>query len=122
MAPVVLTRDGNARASLGSSGGRKIMNCNAQIVCNLAAFGMPMGEALAAPRVDTSTRAFNVSSRLDAAVRDDLAALGHPVNAVNESLLAGGFASPTGVSRDPDGALEAASDAWNFPATAKAIS
>ncbi len=121
MAPVILTRDGHARASLGSSGGRKIMNCNAQIICNLAAFGLPMGDALASPRIDTSTRALNVSSRLDATVQRELTDLGHPVNAVDESLLTGGFASPTAVSRDPDGMLEAASDAWYFPATAKAI-
>jgi gamma-glutamyltranspeptidase/glutathione hydrolase len=121
MAPVILTRDGHVRASLGSSGGRKIMNCNTQIIGNLAAFGMAMGEALASPRIDTSTRALNVSTRLDPSVQQELANLGHPVNAVNESLQTGGFASPTGVSRDQDGTLEAASDAWYFPATAKAL-
>jgi gamma-glutamyltranspeptidase/glutathione hydrolase len=121
MAPAIVTRDGKVRASIGSSGGRKIMNCNAQVIANLAAFGLSMGEALAAPRIDTSTRALNVSSRLGPSVQQELANLGHPVNAVNESLQTGGFASPTGVSRDQDGTLEAASDAWYFPATAKAL-
>lgn len=121
MAPALLVRDGQIAASVGSSGGRKIMNCNAQLLLNLAVWGMEMGDALAAPRLDASTRALNVSSRMPAATVEGLRALGHPVTLIDESLLAGGFASPVAIARQPDGTLEAAADAWYFPATANVL-
>jgi gamma-glutamyltranspeptidase/glutathione hydrolase len=114
----VLTRDGHAVASVGSSGGRRIMNCNAQILANLAVWGMPMGDALAAPRIDASLRPLVVSSRIEPAVREELRGLGHPVDVADETLQTSEFASPMGIARDPSGDLEAAADAWYFPATA----
>lgn len=121
MAPALLVRDGGVSASIGSSGGRKIMNCNAQLLANLAAHDLPMGDALAAPRIDASTSTLNVSARIPAATRNALANLGYAVDTVDESLLAGGFASPVAISRSPSGELEAAADAWYYPATAKVI-
>ncbi len=97
------------------------MNCNAQDIANDAAHGLSIGEALAAPRIDASTRALAVSSRIDPAVRDALQAAGHSVSVREETLLTADFASPVAVSRSPDGQLEAAADAWYFPSTAKAI-
>ena len=121
MAPALLVRDGELVASVGSSGGRKIMNCNAQLLLNLAVWGVTMEDALAAPRLDASTRALNVSSRMPAATIDGLRELGHEVTLVDETLLAGGFASPVAISRDAEGSLEAAADAWYFPATARTL-
>jgi gamma-glutamyltranspeptidase/glutathione hydrolase len=121
MSPALLTRDGQIRASVGSSGGRKIMNCNAQLIANIAAFGLAIGEALAAPRIDASQRTLNVSSRIDDATVSELRALGHPVETIDETLLTSGFASPVGVAVTDDGHVEAAADAWYFPATARAV-
>ena len=121
MAPAILSRDGHLVATVGSSGGRKIMNCNAQILLNLAIWGMTMGEALAAPRLDTSTSRLTVSMRMDPATVEGLRTLGHPVELVDETLLAGGFASPVGIACGADGVLKAAADAWYFPATAKVL-
>jgi len=121
MAPALVTRDGQIRASVGSSGGRKIMNCNAQLVANIAAYGLPVGEALAAPRIDASQRPLAVSSRIDDAARDHLAALGHRIEVIDETLLLPGFASPVGIGVHVDGSLEAAADAWYYPATALAL-
>ncbi|MDQ3542210.1 MAG: gamma-glutamyltransferase, partial [Chloroflexota bacterium] len=121
MAPALMSRDGRIVASIGSSGGRRIMNCNAQVIANVAAHGLSIGDALGAPRIDASTRALAVSSRIDPAVRDALQAAGHPVSVREETLLTADFASPVAVSRSPDGQLEAAADAWYFPSTAKAI-
>lgn len=121
MAPALLSRDGEIVASVGSSGGRRIMNANAQIVTNLAAHGLAMGEALAAPRIDASTRALAVSVRIDPDVREALHAAGHAVSVREETLLTADFASPVAISRSAAGDLEAAADAWYFPSTARAI-
>jgi len=121
MAPVVLTRDGEIRASIGSSGGRRITGCNSQLVANVAVFGMDIGPSIHAPRIDASTPGLTVSARLGAEIRDELAALGHPVEVVDESLLTGGFASPVAITRGADGAVEAAADQWYYPATAMAL-
>jgi len=121
MAPALITRDGRIRASIGSSGGRKIMNCNAQLIANIAAFDLPMGEALAAPRIDASQRPLAVSSRFDPKTRQHLAELGHPVEVIDETLLTPGFASPAGIAITRDGQLEAAADQWYYPATAIAL-
>ncbi len=121
MAPALLSRDGRIVAAIGSSGGRKIMSCNAQVATNVAAFGLPIGEALDAPRIDASTQALAVSARIDPAVRDALATAGHPVSVRDETLLTADFASPVAISRSPDGHLKAAADAWYFPSTAGAI-
>jgi gamma-glutamyltranspeptidase/glutathione hydrolase len=121
MAPALVTRNNEVVASIGSSGGRKIMNCNAQIVANLTRHGLAMGEALAAPRIDASTRALLASTRIDARTLDALRSLGYPVQPVDESLIVSTFASPVAIGRDQDGLLEAAADAWYYPATAMAI-
>jgi len=121
MAPALLSRNGEVIASVGSSGGRRIMNANAQIVTNLAAHGLAMGEALAAPRIDASTRVLAVSARIDPAVREALHAAGHAVSVREETLLTADFASPVAISRSPAGELEAAADAWYFPSTARAL-
>jgi gamma-glutamyltranspeptidase/glutathione hydrolase len=121
MSPALLIRDGEVVASIGSSGGRKIMNCNAQLLLNLATWGMSMDEALNAPRIDASTKKLKVSARLDQGTIDALRAKGHDVEEVDETLLAGGFASPVGIRRSPGGELQAVADAWYFPASAKVL-
>ena len=121
MAPAVLTWNGAAIASVGASGGRRIQNCNAQLVCNLIDFGMGAQEAIEAPRIDASTRALAVSIRLAAAVRDRLARMGHNVSVRDEALMTADFASPVLIRRLADGTLEGGTDPWYFPATAGGI-
>jgi gamma-glutamyltranspeptidase / glutathione hydrolase len=121
MAPALVIQDGRAVASIGSSGGRKIMNCNAQLITNMTAFGLPIDEALAAPRIDASNAYLMVSSRLDPAVPASLRELGYEVRVADETQLLGSFASPVAIGRTPDGTFEAAVDAWYFPATAMAL-
>ena len=121
MAPALVSRDGALVASVGSSGGRKIMNCNAQVIANLTAHGMTLHEAIEAPRIDASTRPLAVSARIDPAIHQRLAEMGHPVSARDETLLTADFASPVGCARDGDGGLEGAVDQWYFPATTIAL-
>ncbi|CAA9548071.1 MAG: Gamma-glutamyltranspeptidase @ Glutathione hydrolase [uncultured Thermomicrobiales bacterium] len=117
MAPLLVTRDGAVVASLGASGGRKIMACNVQLVMNLLDHGLSMQPAIAAPRIDASTPTLHASDRIDVATRDALSAVGHPVEARHESAGGSEFASPVGIHRAPDGALRGGADLF-YPAMA----
>lgn len=117
MAPAVVTKDDRILASVGSSGGRKIMNANAQIIMNIVDFGMDAHAALEAPRIDASTRQLIASDRIPSATLDQLRALGHDVVTRDETQLTGDFASPIAIVRNEDGSTTGAADPWYFPAT-----
>jgi gamma-glutamyltranspeptidase/glutathione hydrolase len=110
MAPLLVLRDGQAVASLGSSGGRRILNCNAQLVMNLLDHGLSIQPAIEAPRIDASTPDLLVSERLPTATREALAAKGHRVVSRDERNLLGDFASPVGIHREANGALRGGAD------------
>ncbi|MGB3307302.1 MAG: gamma-glutamyltransferase [Thermomicrobiales bacterium] len=122
MAPVVVTKGDQVMASIGSSGGRKITNCNVQLMTNLVDFGMDMRTALESPRIDASTRKLTASSRLAAGTLARLRELGHTLDIRDETLLTGDFASPVAIARQDDGMLEGAADPWYYPATAGCLS
>lgn len=117
MAPAVVTRDGSVLASVGSSGGRRIQNANAQVIANLVDGGMTAQEAADAPRIDTSTPGLSLSARIDEEVRDALEAMGHPVSVRHEHLMTADFASPVVLRRAGDGMLDGGADPYYFPAT-----
>ncbi|MGI8486248.1 MAG: gamma-glutamyltransferase [Thermomicrobiales bacterium] len=121
MAPVLVTKDDRIVASIGSSGGRKITCCNAELIVNLVDYGFGMDEALASPRFDASTRKLIVSDRIPAETLERLRQLGHTVELRDESLLTGDFASPAAIARGEDGKLVGAADAWYFPAAAGGV-
>jgi gamma-glutamyltranspeptidase/glutathione hydrolase len=103
MAPLLVLRDGRTVASLGSSGGRRIINCNAQLVMNLLDHGLSIQPAIEAPRIDASTPDLLVSARLPLAAQEGLSAMGHRVVPRDERNLLGDFASPVGIQRSTDG-------------------
>ncbi len=121
MAPVVITDGGRARASIGSSGGRKIAFHNMQVAMNLIDRGMGMQAAIDAPVIDISTPLLVASTQIPPETLEALAALGHDVSPRDPSRSTGDFASPTGVLRHGDGTLEGGADPWYYPATAKAL-
>ncbi len=121
MAPVLVTKGDQIVASVGSSGGRKITCCNAQLIVNLIDYGLGMGEALASPRFDASTRTLIVSNRIPLATLERLQELGHTIELRDETLLTGDFASPVAIARREAGTLIGAADAWYFPATGGGI-
>lgn len=121
MSPAILVRNGEAVAALGASGGRRIMNCVAQIAMNLVDQGMSMQEAVTSPRIDRSTASLYLSSRIPKATVDGLAALGHRVSVRVETLFFGDFASPACVERTASGELKGGVDPYYFPATAQGV-
>jgi gamma-glutamyltranspeptidase/glutathione hydrolase len=120
MAPVVLAKNGRPFASLGSSGGRRIMNCNAQLIMNLTDWRLAAQPAISAPRIDCSTAELLLSWRFPAETIKALRAMGHRVETLDERLFTGGFASPTAIRRTLDGVYDGGTDPYYFPATAEA--
>jgi gamma-glutamyltranspeptidase/glutathione hydrolase len=121
MAPAVVRHGDGAVTSLGSSGGRKIMMCNAQLIRNIVDFGQTPQEAIDEPRVDTSNRELNMPSRFDPAIVDRLRELGHVISLRDESLMTGDFASPVGITRTADGEFHGGADPFYFPASAISV-
>jgi gamma-glutamyltranspeptidase/glutathione hydrolase len=121
MSPAILTRNGEAVAALGASGGRRIMNCVAQIAMNLVDHDLSMQEAVTSPRIDRSTSSLYISSRMPKATVDGLAALGHRVSVRDETLFFGEFASPACVERTSSGELKGGVDPFYYPATAQGV-
>lgn len=121
MAPVVVTHGERARASLGSSGGRKIAFHNMQVAMNVVDHGMGMQAAIDAPVIDISTPLLVASHHIPTATLDALRALGHDVSPRDPSRGTGDFASPAGVLVRDDGTLEGGADPWYYPASTGAL-
>lgn len=116
MAPAIIS-NGNGIAALGASGGRRIMNCVAQIAMQLIDQGAGMQDAVAAPRIDRSTLALIASDRFDPVVLSELRTMGHDVAVKDETLLLSEFASPACVRFDGTD-FTGGVDLWYYPATA----
>jgi gamma-glutamyltranspeptidase/glutathione hydrolase len=111
MTPLVAMGVGGwPRLGLGSSGGRRIVSANVQLVLAMLDGGMPIGEALSAPRLDASGERVLADMRVPAALVADLQARGWDVLAVEESPFPRHFASPAGVAAYADGRRAGASD------------
>jgi gamma-glutamyltranspeptidase / glutathione hydrolase len=118
MSPALVIRDGRPVATLGASGGRRILNCVAQLVFNLVDHGMNMQPAVNAPRIDASTPELLLSNRLAPETQDALRQLGHNVVARDEQDFYGDFASPACVQFDGSGTYRGGVDPYYRPATA----
>jgi gamma-glutamyltranspeptidase/glutathione hydrolase len=117
MSPALLLKNGEAVASLGASGGRRILGAVAQVAMNLIDHGLEMQDAVSAPRIDVSTPELIVSDRIDAGVIADLRRLGHRLVLSDETLLGADFASPACIQRLETG-FAGGVDQYYFPATA----
>ena len=115
MVPLLVLRDGKPMLSVGAPGGRKIMNCNAQIIMNVLDHKMGIQQAIAAPRVDAADRETFVDSRIDEDAIEALRRMGHNVGVVQESAAHGGFAVPVGLMVNPDtGRIHAGVDVFRL--------
>jgi len=81
--PTIVLRNGRPWAALGTPGGHTIGQTVPQIVMNLIDFGMPIDEAIAAPRISfVEPDALAVEEGIPEDVRAALAAMGHHVRVV----------------------------------------
>jgi gamma-glutamyltranspeptidase/glutathione hydrolase len=102
MAPIIVLKDGRPYLSIGSPGGRRIINANAQVFLNVAEFGMGIQEAISQPRVDASANETLADARLDEATLAALSAMGHRIAVVEETAADINFATPLGIMVDHD--------------------
>jgi gamma-glutamyltranspeptidase / glutathione hydrolase len=107
-APSMLVRDESVRLVLGSSGSNRLRSAITQVIVNAVDHGMPVGEAVAAPRVHVEGDRLDCEGGIDAAVLDRLETWGERVNRFGGLNLY--FGGANAVSVDADGALDAAGD------------
>lgn len=93
-APTIVFRDDQPCIVIGAPGGSYIAPAIAQGIMNVIDFGMPMAEAVAAPRVMGVSDAIDVSNRVPRYVTDALEAEGY---AVKRSWMSYAFAALHGI-------------------------
>jgi len=89
MSPMMALRGGRLVYALGLPGGKRIFPSALQALINLIDHGMSLQEAVEAPRVWTEGNALEVEAAVPEAVRNQLRAMGHQVQAV--PTVAGGM-------------------------------
>jgi gamma-glutamyltranspeptidase/glutathione hydrolase len=104
MAPLLLLRGGD-RVALGAAGGRRIISAVVQVAGGIIDYGLPIQEAICAPRLDASDRAVRLSDRFPEGVAERLGALGHDVLVVPEEHrpFSYEFARPAAAAVDEGG-------------------
>ena len=83
MTPSIVAKDGKLVAVVGSPGGRTIINTVLQVISNLIDFGMPIQQAVNAPRIHHQWLPDRISIEQDGATAETvekLKAMGHTVN------------------------------------------
>jgi gamma-glutamyltranspeptidase/glutathione hydrolase len=108
MAPSVALKDGAPRLVLGSAGSIRLRGAILQVAYNVLEHGLPVEEAISAPRVHLEEPHVECEGGHDAAELDRLEALGYETNRWRQqNLYFGGVAA---VTVSEDGELAAAGD------------
>ena len=102
MTPVVLHENGQLRAALGGSGGRRIWTALVQSIVNYVDRGMTLQEAVQQPRFHTESDVVMIDGRIDAAVRQDLARRGHKMLEATPHYAYSPYSEPNGIALDGD--------------------
>jgi gamma-glutamyltranspeptidase/glutathione hydrolase len=105
MAHVVAVKDGTPVLAVGAPGGRRIIDTCLQMTLDVLDFDMDIQSACGAPLVDCSGPELLADSRIPPATRERLQAMGHDVVEAEIAFAPRAFASPTGVTVDPDSGL-----------------
>lgn len=106
--PALVLKDGRALASVGATGGRRIINAVTQLIMNSVDYGMNPQDAIDAPRVDCSSPETSVDTRLSQAVQKSLTERGHSLRVMTDEYPPTGFwpfASAVMIQRNEDGSL-----------------
>jgi gamma-glutamyltranspeptidase/glutathione hydrolase len=80
MSPVVVLRDGEPVLAVGSGGSNRLRSAITQVISNVIDFGMPLAEAIDAPRVHFEGDLLQVEGGIFAAVVRELERAGYQVN------------------------------------------
>ena len=102
MAPLLATKQGKPYLSVGSPGGRQVINTNINVALKVLEFGMGPHEAITVSRTDAAGQQNLVDSRLDGNVVQALRQLGHRIEVVSDIEAWYRFARPSAILVDRD--------------------
>ena len=108
MAPSVVLKDGRPRLVVGSAGSLRLRGAILQVVVNVVRHGLPVEEAISAPRVHVDDGHVHCEGGSDPA-----SSTGSRRSATTWSAGGAGTCTsgaPSAVERGPDGSLAAAGD------------
>lgn len=106
MTPALVLRDGRPFMTIGAPGARRLITAVFQSILNVLEFGLGIQAAVSAPRVHCEGPETHIDSRVPAETRDILAAMGHRLVVLEETVAASDFGRPVGIVIDPtDGCL-----------------
>ena len=100
MAPLLVTKEGKSYLSVGSPGGRQVINANINVTLNVLEFGMGPQESITSPRVDAAGPQSLVDSRVEASTVTALRNMGHRVEIVDDIEAGYRFARPSAILVD----------------------
>jgi gamma-glutamyltranspeptidase/glutathione hydrolase len=106
MTPTIVFEDGRPVFTLGAPGGAWIGPAILQVLLNVLDWGMPVAEAVAAPRFSATSDVIDISNRIPRRTQKALEAKGYQVK---RSPLSFPFAAPHGITCW-DGLLEGGAD------------
>jgi gamma-glutamyltranspeptidase/glutathione hydrolase len=110
MSPTVLAGAGGAVISLGSPGASRIPTALAQALVNAIDFGMPLREAVLAPRIHAETMPEGDVFAYEVGARGVDGSTTPPAGALRYEAASMFFGGVNAAGRDPDGLFEAAAD------------
>jgi gamma-glutamyltranspeptidase/glutathione hydrolase len=109
MSPTIVYRDGQPLLVIGAPGATKIVTAVAQVILNVLDFGMPVGEAVYAPRFDSQGGPIRTQLRIPESVCAEVRRE-HPVERLPTAH--GGIALVHAIGIDPaTGRLSGGADA-----------
>ena len=106
MTPTIVFRGDDPHIVIGAPGATHITLGVMQAILNILEFGMPISDAIAAPRFSVTSNAIDVSNRIPRYVTDAVEAMGYEVR---RSPASYSFAGVHGVMND-SGTLSGAAD------------
>ncbi len=106
MTPLLILRpDGSLAASIGASGGPRIVSAVVQVMSHMLDCGMGLQAAIEQPRIDVDGDTVLVDARYGADVASALEDYGHLVQVRSEDLSTFEFGNPCGIAVAEDGSL-----------------
>ena len=118
MCPTIISRNGEIRAVLGGSGGRRIWPAIAQIVSNIIDYEMSLQEAIEAPRMHVESDDPMIDRRVSPDVIADLERRGHRIALPPEHYLLWPFTEANGIEVTSGGTMRSGVAPGNKPAYA----
>lgn len=101
MSPMIISKEENPYASLGSIGFRRIIGALGQIVSYIVDFGLDMQSALDEPRIDYSSPYLIVDNRTPSSVVERIRSMGYKkMEVLSDNMASSNFSQPTGVMID----------------------